>query len=164
MCCALSAQLHHWHVFHSSCLIGRHRVSVDFQCDPDLSTPQHSVHRVHRMPPGISHLSRVSECRMASACPWLALPECGSRPRRFIFAGAISTGIRTASCSDRPRRSTSPATMKREISLFPELVEPLRDAFDQVEPGSEFVITRLRPKTLRDDSGDFRNTSLSTSP
>ena len=61
-----------------------------------------------------------------------------------------------------PKTEHKPGHEEREIPLFPELVEPLRDAFDQAEPGSEFVITKLRPKTLRDDAGNFRNTSLST--
>nr|MBC8290877.1 site-specific integrase [Planctomycetota bacterium] len=61
-----------------------------------------------------------------------------------------------------PKTEHKPGHEEREIPLFPELVEPLRDAQEQAEPGSEFVITKLRPATLRDDAGNFRNTSLST--
>ena len=61
-----------------------------------------------------------------------------------------------------PKTEHQPGHEEREIPIFPELVEPLLDAQEQAERGSEFVITKLRPKTLRDDAGNFRSTSLST--
>ena len=61
-----------------------------------------------------------------------------------------------------PKTEHQPGHEEREIPIFPELVEPLLDAQEQAERGSEFVIKKLRPKTLRDDAGNFRSTSLST--
>jgi len=49
----------------------------------------------------------------------------------------------------------------RSIPLFPELVEPLQDVFDQAEPGTEFVISQNRPLAVREDSG-WSNANLRT--
>lgn len=50
----------------------------------------------------------------------------------------------------------------REIPIFPELIEPLRDAWDQAEAGCEFVITKHRPGCVVDGSGHWRGANLRT--
>ena len=42
----------------------------------------------------------------------------------------------------------------RWIPMFPELVDPLRNVYEQAEPGDEFVIVNNRPATLRDSAGN----------
>ena len=41
----------------------------------------------------------------------------------------------------------------RDLPLFPELLEPLRDVFEQAEDGAEYVITRHRPASVQDKAG-----------
>ncbi len=50
----------------------------------------------------------------------------------------------------------------RWIPMFPELVEPLRDVYEQAEDGSEFVIVKNRPASLRDSAGNWQNANLRT--
>jgi integrase len=50
----------------------------------------------------------------------------------------------------------------REIPMFPELLRPLRDVFEQAEAGVEFVICKYRPATLQDSAGNWRNANLRT--
>ena len=50
----------------------------------------------------------------------------------------------------------------RWIPMFPELVDPLRDVYEQAEPGDEFVIVNNRPATLRDSAGNWQNANLRT--
>ena len=48
------------------------------------------------------------------------------------------------------------------IPLFGELKPFIEEAFEQAEPGAEFVISRHRPAAIRKDSGDWQNVNLST--
>jgi integrase len=63
---------------------------------------------------------------------------------------------------------TSPKTEHHEgrgsrvIPMFPELVEPLRDAWEQAGDGAEFVIQRHRPESVKTDSGNWRGANLRT--
>ena len=50
----------------------------------------------------------------------------------------------------------------RWIPMFPELVDPLRNVYEQAEPGDEFVIVNNRPATLRDSAGNWQNANLRT--
>ncbi|MBI1311365.1 tyrosine-type recombinase/integrase [bacterium] len=67
-------------------------------------------------------------------------------------------------------RITSPKTEhhegrdSREIPIFPELVEPLRDAWEQSDHGnpSDYVISRHRPASVIDSAGNWRNANLRT--
>jgi integrase len=43
-----------------------------------------------------------------------------------------------------PKTAHRPGQASRVIPMFPELVEPLRDAFEHAEDGATFVITRFR--------------------
>jgi integrase len=43
-----------------------------------------------------------------------------------------------------PKTAHRPGQESRVIPMFPELVEPLRDAFEHAEDGAKFVITRFR--------------------
>jgi integrase len=50
----------------------------------------------------------------------------------------------------------------REIPIFPELVGPLRDAFELADVGTEYVISRHRPASVVDKSGNWRHANLRT--
>jgi integrase len=50
----------------------------------------------------------------------------------------------------------------RTIPLFPELRFYLEDAFEQAESGTEFVIARHRPESVRNGSGNWRGANLRT--
>ncbi|NQV26959.1 MAG: site-specific integrase [Rhodopirellula sp.] len=50
----------------------------------------------------------------------------------------------------------------REIPMFPELVIPLRDAYEAAPDGEEYVISRHRPKAVIDSSGNWRYANLRT--
>ena len=50
----------------------------------------------------------------------------------------------------------------RELPIFPELVEPLREAFEQAEPGSEWVIEKNRPDSVRNKFGNWQAVNLRT--
>lgn len=50
----------------------------------------------------------------------------------------------------------------REIPMFPELKQPLQEAFEHADAGVEFVISKNRPATLQDASGNWRNANLRT--
>jgi integrase len=43
-----------------------------------------------------------------------------------------------------PKTAHRPGQESRVIPMFPELVEPLREAFEHAEDGAKFVITRFR--------------------
>ena len=63
-------------------------------------------------------------------------------------------------------RVTSPKTEHhegrdtRQIPVFPELVEPLRDVWEQAEPNSVYVISRHRPEKLKDSAGHWRGVNI----
>ena len=65
-------------------------------------------------------------------------------------------------------RITSPKTEhhqgneSRELPLFPELVEPLQDAWEQADDGTEFVISRNRPDSVRLCNGNWQQVNLRT--
>ena len=61
-----------------------------------------------------------------------------------------------------PIRVDSPKTGLRHIPLFPELVEQLLEVSEQAEPGSEFVIQKNRPASLRNKAGNWQNANLRT--
>jgi integrase len=50
----------------------------------------------------------------------------------------------------------------REIPMFPELVVPLREAFEAAIDGAEYVISRHRPQAIIDNSGHWRYVNLRT--
>lgn len=50
----------------------------------------------------------------------------------------------------------------RLIPLFPELLGPLQEAWDQAEPGSEYVITKNRPESVRKCNGNWEAVNLRT--
>lgn len=94
------------------------------------------------------------------------IAACPDAQWRLIFALSRYGGLRCPSETlslkwgdidfDRGRiRVPSPKTERYEgqeeriIPLFPELREPLMDAFTQAEPGTNFVITRYRGPNLR---------------
>ena len=65
-------------------------------------------------------------------------------------------------------RVTSPKTAHhenrgtREIPIFPELVKPLQDAWDQAEEGAEFVIDRHRPESVVNAAGNWHGVNFRT--
>lgn len=61
----------------------------------------------------------------------------------------------------QPKNEHCEGQETRSIPLFPELIEPLNDAFEQSD-GGEYVITKLRPASMRDAAGNFANASLTT--
>ena len=61
----------------------------------------------------------------------------------------------------QPKNEHREGQETRTIPLFPELIEPLNDAFDESD-GSEYVITKLRPASMRDAAGNFASASLTT--
>jgi len=61
----------------------------------------------------------------------------------------------------QPKNEHREGQQTRTIPLFPELIEPLNDVFEQ-SAGSEFVITDLRPRSMRDAAGNFASASLTT--
>lgn len=50
----------------------------------------------------------------------------------------------------------------RMLPLFPELVTPLQDAWEQADTGSEFVITKNRPESVRRCNGNWEQVNLRT--
>jgi integrase len=50
----------------------------------------------------------------------------------------------------------------RTIPLFPELRPYLEDVFDQAEAGTDFVITRHRPESVRNSCGNWHGVNLRT--
>lgn len=50
----------------------------------------------------------------------------------------------------------------RTIPLFPELRPYLEDVFEQADTGTEFVITRHRPESVRSSCGNWRGANLRT--
>ena len=63
----------------------------------------------------------------------------------------------------QPKNEHHDGKETRSIPLFPELVAPLLDVQEQSGgSGSEFVITELRPQSMRNNAGNFENASLST--
>jgi len=61
----------------------------------------------------------------------------------------------------QPKNEHREGQQTRTIPLFPELIEPLNDVFEQ-SGRSKFVISNLRPKSMRDAAGNFANASLTT--
>ena len=61
-----------------------------------------------------------------------------------------------------PKTHHHPGNETRQIPLFPELEEPLREVFEQAEDGAEFVITKHRPESLRDNAGNWQGVNLRT--
>ncbi|MDA1166334.1 MAG: tyrosine-type recombinase/integrase, partial [Planctomycetota bacterium] len=50
----------------------------------------------------------------------------------------------------------------RLLPLFPELVTPLQDVWEQADTGSEFVITKNRPESVRRCNGNWEQVNLRT--
>ena len=46
--------------------------------------------------------------------------------------------------------------------MFPELVEPLRDAYEQAESGAEFVIEKNWPASVRNKAGNWQAVNIRT--
>ena len=51
---------------------------------------------------------------------------------------------------------------QREIPIFHELAGPLREAFEQRDKETEFVISRHRPASVRSGTGDWQGANLRT--
>ena len=63
----------------------------------------------------------------------------------------------------QPKNEHHDGRETRSIPLFPELVKPLLDVKEQSGgSGTEFVITQLRPQSMRNTAGNFENASLTT--
>lgn len=63
----------------------------------------------------------------------------------------------------QPKNEHHDGKETRSIPLFPELVKPLLDVQEQSGgSGTEFVISELRPQSMRNNAGNFENASLST--
>jgi integrase len=50
----------------------------------------------------------------------------------------------------------------RDIPIFPELVQPLQEAWDQAEEGDEFVISRHRPQSVINAAGNWHGVNFRT--
>lgn len=50
----------------------------------------------------------------------------------------------------------------RDIPIFPELVKPLQEAWDQAEEGDEFVISRHRPQSVINAAGNWHGVNFRT--
>ena len=65
-------------------------------------------------------------------------------------------------------RITSPKTEhhqgkeSRQLPLFPELVAPLQDVWDQAEHQKGFVITKNRPASVRNGNGNWQQVNIRT--
>lgn len=64
-------------------------------------------------------------------------------------------------CFRQPKNEHREGQETRSIPLFPELIEPLLDVFKQ-SSNNQYVITKLRPASMRDAAGNFANASLTT--
>ncbi len=72
----------------------------------------------------------------------------------------MSTGIRKRITIVSPKTAHHPGGARRKIPLFPELVQPLTEAFDQAHSGDVYVVTRHRSQA--DSPEGWRNSSLRT--
>ncbi|MBI1312158.1 tyrosine-type recombinase/integrase [bacterium] len=61
-----------------------------------------------------------------------------------------------------PKTHHLPGKETREIPIFPELAEPLREVWELTEDGAEFVITQNRPASLRNNFGNWQGVNLRT--
>jgi integrase len=68
-----------------------------------------------------------------------------SEPKLLTLADVDWENMRITLTS--PKTEHHPGRETRQFPLFPELVEPLRDAFEQAEPGQQYVLPMLQDRT-----------------
>jgi len=61
-----------------------------------------------------------------------------------------------------PKTHHHPGKETREIPIFPELSGPLREVWELTDDGAEFVITKNRPASLRDNFGNWQGVNMRT--